>query len=452
MRAQPSPVTGSLDDTLEVLVTWLTAQIAEFQIPGAAIGVTVGDDRLARAIGVTETGTDHAFTPSTLFGIASLSKIFTATALASLVHEGTVSLEDPVTTYLPDLRLASPDDTTALTVGHLLSHAGGWADMLEPVPGEDSLSWYATQMANLPQVAPVGTKFGYSNSGFMLAGSVIEQITGATYEDVIDETVLKPLDMDFSAFTSSEISSTKRALGHQLEGDDLVAIPIPENPRVINPAGGLLSTLDDMLNFVHAHASINTSHLNPEMLASMRQPQIEAGSVGPVAVDHIGLGWMMFDFEGETVLMSQGGDSGLISAMIAVPSRQFGIVTLVNSDTGMTLANDTVLRGMADFTGLARPESKTHPLTDAEARNATGQFGLTDWMTFTTAPTNGSLHVSASAGGEEVADFSGDFTMISPYQGHKPFLSGKIWMDLVPDDTGTIQWLRFAARLLPRIA
>jgi hypothetical protein len=151
------------------------------------------------------------------------------------------------------------------------------------------------------------------------------------------------------------------------------------------------------------------------------------------------------------VLMSQGGDSGLISAMIAVPSRQFGMVILANSDTAMMLVNDAVLRGLSAFTGLALPEPETHVLTYDEAANAEGQFGLPEWMTFTITPADGSLLLATSAGGQEVPDLSGLFTMTSSTRGFMPCLGGRLWLDLVPDDTGSMQWLRFAARLVPRM-
>jgi CubicO group peptidase (beta-lactamase class C family) len=433
------------------LVQWLTTRCEELRVPGAAIGVAVGDQRFTHALGVTQIGTEDAFSTSTQFGIASLTKIFTATALASLVQDGALGLEYPVAGFLPEFRLSSPDATAALNVGHLLSHAGGWADILEPVPGQDSLAWYAGQMADLPQVAPVGTQFSYGNSGFMLAGAVIEQVAGATYEDVISEAVLQPLGMKNSGFAGSTGANASRATGHQLDDGQLAPIPVEDAPRAVNPAAGLLSNVDDMLTFVQAHATIDPGQLNPDALASMRHPRNSGGSVGPVVVDHIGTGWMLLDFDGETVLMSQGGDAGLISAMIAVPSRQFGMVVLANSDTAMMLVNDAVFRGLSTFTGLSLPEPKTHTLSGDEAANADGQFGLPEWMTFTVTAADGSLNLVASAGGQEISDLSGEFTMTSATRGFKPYLGGRLWVDLVADGTGKIQWLRFAARLLPRI-
>ncbi len=455
--AYAQPATPTIDrgetqlEEFDTLVQWLVSRANELQVPGAAVGVAAGDRRFTHATGVAETGVQDAFTTETQFGIASLTKIFTATALAVLAHDGALSLDDPVTQYLPDFRLSDSGDTANVTVGHLLSHAGGWADILEPVPGQNSLAWYATQMADLPQIAPVGTAFSYGNSGFLLAGAVIEQVTGASYEQVISESVLQPLGMGQSGFTASTSPMVNRATGHQLAGGELVPIPIEDIPRAVNPAGGLLSNIDDMLTFAEAHASIDHGQLNSDALASMRSPRNTGGSVGPIVVDNIGAGWMLLDMGGETVLMSQGGDSGLISAMIAIPSRQFAMVVLANSDTAMMLVNDAVLRGISTYTGLALPVPEVHLLTTQEAANAEGRFGLPEWMTFEITPADGALRLTTSAGGEEIPDLSGHLTMTSPTRCFKPHLGGKLWLDLVPGETGSIQWLRFAARLLPRI-
>lgn len=324
--------------------------------------------------------------------------------------------------------------------------------MLEPVPGEDALDWYAAQMGDLPQVAPVCTQFSYSNSGFLVAGAILEKLANESYENQVAASVLQPLGMTHSEFANTAAKTSDRAVGHQIEDGKQVEIPLADVPRAVNPAGGLISTLDDMLNFVQAHAGIDAGELDPALLAPMRQPRNTGGSLGPVVVDHIGTGWMLLDIAGETVLMSQGGDSGLISAMVTVPNRQFGMVVFANSDSGMMLVSDAVMRGLADFVGLSIPEPQPYVLASDEAARMEGEYGIPEWMTFTVTPNQKSLRITAAAGGEEIADLSGQYTMVSAITGFKPYLGGRLWIDLVPDDSGTAQWLRFAARLLPRLA
>ncbi|MBX3071859.1 MAG: hypothetical protein KF883_15245 [Thermomicrobiales bacterium] len=205
-----------------------------------------------------------------------------------------------------------------------------------------------------------------------------------------------------------------------------------------------------MLTFVQAHASIDFGQIDAESLASMQEPRSQGGAIGPVIVDATGAGWMLLDIDGETVLMSQGGDAGLISAMVAAPGRKFGMVVLANCDTALTLVNDAVLYGLATFLDLSRPESEPYTLTEDEAMNAEGQYGLPEWITFVVSPETNAMRVAALAGGEEIADFSGDYTMTSATHGFKPFLGGKLWIELVRDDTGEMGWLRFIGRLLPK--
>lgn len=450
-RESTSESTGNAVEPFDTLIEWLDSRTDELDVPGAAVGVVSGDQRFTRGIGVASTDTGEPFTSSTPFGIASLTKIFTATTLASLAHHGALDLDDPVRNHLPDFSLADPESTDAVTIGHLLAHAGGWADVLEPAPGQDSLAWYVSQMADLPQVAPVGTHFSYSNSSFLLAGAVIEQLVGEPCEAAIAESVLHPLGMADSGFSDTPDTASNRAVGHQIVDGKLEVVPPPELPRAANPAAGLISTVDDMLAFVEAHAGIDPGSLDPGALGTMRQPHNTGGSIGPVVVDNIGIGWMLLDIGGETVLMSQGGDAGLISAMVAVPARQFGMVVLANSDSAMMLANEAVLRGLADFTRLALPEPEPYPLTKEEASNAEGQYAIPEWLSFTVTSSEASLRLATTAGGNEIPDLSGDFTMTSATQGFMPSLGGRLWLDMVPDDTGTIQWLRFAGRLAPRV-
>jgi CubicO group peptidase (beta-lactamase class C family) len=453
VHAQTPAPKPTAPETFDSLVEWLSGKMEELNVPGAAIGVVNGDQRLTRGIGLANTSSAAEFTPSTPFGIASLTKIFTATALSSLANDGALDLDSLVRNHLPEFSVADPIATKYVTVGNLLSHAGGWADLLEPVPGEDDLGWYASQMGDVPQVAPVGTQFNYSNSGFLVLGAIIEQLVNDRYESNIAESVLQPLGMTNSEFANTAAKSSSRAIGHQIVDGKQTEIPLADVPRAINPAAGLISTLDDMLNFVQVHAGIDPRQLDPALLAPMRTPRNTGGSLGPVVVDHIGTGWMLLDIAGETVLMSQGGDSGLISAMVAVPGRQFGMVVLANSDSAMMLVNDAVMRGLADFVELSIPEPEPYVLTAEESARATGEFWFPEWIALAVAPNQDSLRITATTiDGDEIPDFSGQYTMTSANRAFLPYLGGRLWIDLVPDDFGDIQWMRFAARLLPRLS
>lgn len=442
---------GQILETFETLMEWLATKIEELGVPGAAVGVTFRGQRFTRGMGIANVDSGLPFSPTTPFGIASLTKIFTATALASLAHNGALRLGDPVRRHLPNFTVADPEATEAITVAHLLSHTGGWADVLEPETDQDSLDWYVANLHDAPQVVPVGTHFSYSNSGFLVAGAVAEQVTGVCYEDAILELVLHPLGMTRTTFARDREATGNAAVGHELIDDTYATLPPAEIPRAVHPSAGIVSTIDDMLTFVEAHATIDPGRLDPEELASMRRPLATGGSLGPVIVDQVGVGWMLLDTAGETVLMSQGGDSGLISAMVAVPSREFGMIVCANSDAGMMLANDAVLRGLAEFVDLALPEPHPYTLTGDEAADAEGRYEIPGWLTIDVAPDDGSLQLSTSAGGHEIPEMSGRFTMVSARTGFMPYLGGRMWVDLVPDDSEGIRWLRFAGRLAPRV-
>ncbi|MGB3328280.1 MAG: serine hydrolase domain-containing protein, partial [Thermomicrobiales bacterium] len=363
----------------DALMDWFSQRMADLAVPGGAIGVAIGDQRFTRAIGVADASTGAAFTTDTRFAIASLTKIFTATAAATLAHDGTLHLNEPVRKHLPDVALADPASTAALTVGDLLCHAGGWADLLEPIPGQDALAWYAAHLADLPQIARPGTRFSYSNSGFMVAGAVIEQSGGFPCEEVIARTVLRPLGLVDTTFPDAHADGDHRAVGHLTAERPWTVIP-RDAPRAINPAAGLIATLDDILTFAQAHAEPDGGRLDPGILATMRNPRIAGGALGPFVADEVGLGWMLLRVGGERVLMAQGGDAGMISAMLAVPSRRFAMVAFANSESALLLPNEAMFRGLAAFLGLSLPDPETFHLSRTDMRAASGTFGLPGWL------------------------------------------------------------------------
>ncbi|MGN6031353.1 MAG: serine hydrolase domain-containing protein [Thermomicrobiales bacterium] len=437
-------------DSFGLLTQWLTARMRELGVPGAAVGVSVGGQRLTTGIGMANADTGAAFTPSTPVGIASLTNIVTATTVALLASDGALALDDPVQRHLPAFHVADPEASSTVTIGHLLSHAAGWADSLEPVAGADDLAWYAERMGDIPQIVPVGTHFTYSNSAFMLAGAAIERVTGMTYEHIADAAILRPLGMTHTAFAQAIAPGPERAIGHDLLDGEWHPVRSEGVPRAINPAAGLVSTLDDMLAFVEAHADVSPRTLDAGSLAMMRRPRIAGGSLGPVVVDHIGAGWMLLDVGGESVLLAQGGDAGMISGMVAVPGRRFGMVGFANSESALLLINDTILRGLSGFLGLNLPAPTPCVPSPDKLAACSGRFSLPDWLAFEISASDATLHLTTRAGDHVLPDLSGPLVMTSPSRGYLPHLGSRIWIDLVPDDAGRFQWLRFAARLVPR--
>ncbi len=131
-----------------------------------------------------------------MFQIGSTAKTFTATAVMVLVEQGRIELDRPVRRYLPGLRLRDEHAAETLTVGQLLNHTAGWDggdSWTDTGEGDDALERSVALLADLPQQFAPGTGASYNNAAFVLAGRVVEKVTGETFERALARLVLDPL-------------------------------------------------------------------------------------------------------------------------------------------------------------------------------------------------------------------------------------------------------------------
>ena len=191
-----------------------------------------------------------------------------------LVEEGLLDLDTPVRTYLPSLRLGDEAAAAGATVRHLLTHTGGWeGDYFDdPSRGDDALALMVNRLADLPQVVPLGTIFWYNNAGFYIAGRVLEVVGGEPFERLVEKRILRPLGLDETYFFPEDVMTHRFAAGHQeAEGDEgtIVEVARPwQLPRAAHAAGGLTSTVGDLLRWARFHLGAE-----PAWLPSMREQQ-----------------------------------------------------------------------------------------------------------------------------------------------------------------------------------
>lgn len=175
--------------------------------PGVSVLVRhEGKKLFEHSYGLADAEAKRAATPRTNYRLASVSKHFTATAILTLMQEKKLKLEDPIATYLPGL-------PPGITIKHLLTHQSGLADYEDHLPAGDFQvhdSDVLTILQKVPDLlAPPGTKYAYSNSGYALLALLVEKITGQRYAEALRERVLKPAGM-------------RNTLAHE-EGNDTVA-------------------------------------------------------------------------------------------------------------------------------------------------------------------------------------------------------------------------------------
>lgn len=279
--------------------------------------------------------------PGTRFGLASLSKAFTATAILTCVRDGLLGIEDRVVDLLPAARrprTMAPE----VTVHHLLTHTSGigdYAEEDEDLPGyvEDYAAlWRDVPMYRIerpddllplyvdaPPTAQPGAGFHYSNAGFVLLGALLEEVTGREFVPAVTERVLQPAGMESSGYFRSDEPVPDVAVGYLRRSDDA---PWRSNiysvPVIGNGDGGAHATPRDLDRFLRAIASGDL--LGPDLGARMRSRHV------PVS-DGVWYGYGLY-LRADGSFGHGGGDPGVETVARHVPDRDLTLVALCNGE------------------------------------------------------------------------------------------------------------------------
>jgi CubicO group peptidase (beta-lactamase class C family) len=307
----------------------IAAELAAAGVPGGALGIVV-DGRLAYAtgLGVKDAATGEPVGADTVFRVASTSKTFTAATVMSLADDGLVSLDAPVTRYLPELRLQPPHDPARLTLRRLLSHTAGVPDYLELecADGPDALAaWFAAH-PNLTLWTPPGRLWSYSNLGYSLAGLVAERAGAAPFRQLVEDRVLGPLGMVTATYDVDEvIAGNDYAVAHPLDPIDATLTRC----GLTDPPGYLYASVRDLGRFTEAVLAGGEGAVDPGSLVQMALPHTST-QAPPDAF--YGLGLFQQRYQSALVVGHPGDLPGMHSAWWLVPGRRFGVVVLVNGD------------------------------------------------------------------------------------------------------------------------
>jgi CubicO group peptidase (beta-lactamase class C family) len=337
------------------LDSYVRSALEQWKVPGAAIAIVRNDSVIyARGYGVRDVGTSAPVTAQTIFAVGSLSKAFTATAAAMLVDEGRLSLDAPVTTYLPEFRLADPA-TRDVTLRDLLSHRTGTA--------RSELAWYGSRADRaelvrraqyLPAAAPFRSTFIYNNIMYLAAGQVVGRVADTSWDEVVRTRIFTPLGMTSTGTTVRELShQADVATPHAAVATGVITIPW-RNADNIGPAGSINSNVVDMAQWVRlqlgAGAYGGRQLVSRRLSDEMHSPQTIIPLQGlakrfePLAhLAAYGMGWVLNDHGGRLVVKHTGGIDGMSSLVALVPEERFGFVVLTNLD-GTFLPSALALR------------------------------------------------------------------------------------------------------------
>ena len=312
-----------------------------WRVPGLAVGaIANGRVVLAAGYGRRDTRTRDSMTQRTRFTIGSLTKPITATTICRLVEAGLLCWDEPVWRYLPEFRLHDPVASAEATLRDLLSHRTG-------LPEHD-LVWYGSgpTLNDIPErlrlLAPSATfrsRWQYQNMAFATAALAASRAAGRAWPKLVTSELLVPLEMRGTGFLRDFVPGGKRgaAMPHLLVRGHRRRLPWRDMQNGIDPVGGLVSCLDDLLIFLRFHLAGGV-HTNKQLigraaLAELYRPQIlvEAADPGGTSASlAYGLGFFVTSFRGSKVVMHGGRFDGFQGELYFLPDLGIGCVALSN--------------------------------------------------------------------------------------------------------------------------
>ena len=326
----------------------LHALRAHHRVPGASLAIRQGDSVVELSSGVTNVRTGVEVTPETLFQIGSNTKVYTTTLIMQLVEEGQIALDHPVREYLPEFHLMDREAETEVTVRHLLNHTSGIeGDHFEAFgPGNDSIALYVGSLAGIGQIHRPGERFSYCNAAFVVAGRIIEVVTGKHFHEVFEERLRKPLGLQATTVLIEEMIGFRYAAGHYLnDGGEPERVVQIMMDRSAAPAGSVTSaTAADVLRFVQMHldggrAPDGARVLTEASVKLMQTPTVSRPGT-PNGRGWQGLGWRLDEWDGHRVIGHGGGTNGQLSFLEVLPDEALSVVLLTNSSSGGLLWRD----------------------------------------------------------------------------------------------------------------
>jgi len=381
--------------------SWLIRrEMAKNNVQGLSIAL-VDDQKVvwAEGFGFADTKAGRPATADTIYRVGSVSKLFTVTAALQLAERGLISLDQPLSQYIPDFSLKTHSaDAPPITVRSVMTHHSGIpSDYMKGMwsKGVHPFSELPAELRDDYAAFPPYTVFSYSNVGMSLLGLAVQNVSGMKFSDYMRQSVLEPLGMKDAYFSPSLADSPQSSRAYS--GRDEKQEPALRDV----PAGGLNASAPDLGRFIEmvlAGGELDGHRvLRPESVHEMLSPQ---NSRIPLDLDfRIGLGWMLgglgrIDIKNAGPVVHHNGATFYHRAeVIVLPESKLGVVVLSNTATKQKvvdiIAVEVIKTALEVKSGARQPERKpveTGPfLSGDELRSYTGYYATVAGLTKITA-------------------------------------------------------------------
>jgi len=333
---------GQETDWKKMINEWREA----YHVPGLSVGI-IKDGKVifSDGAGTMEEGKKQEPDGQTLYAIASNTKAFISAAIATLVDEGKLNWDEPVSKYLPYFQLYDPCVSEMATIRDLLCHRVGLGTF-----SGDAI-WYRSvysaeevikHASAIPQAFQFRSGFGYSNVMFIAAGEVIRKVTGKSWDQYVKEKFITPLKMDRTVTSINDLPGKKNvATPHNPNGTGNDPLPWVEW-NSSGAAGGIISCTDDMLKWMGMQLNRGMEGTDTFFTRADQQmmwtPQVSytvsdraRELYGNRNFNGYGLGWGTSEYNSRQMISHTGGYDGMYSAVTLLPTEKIGVVVLTNT-------------------------------------------------------------------------------------------------------------------------
>ena len=356
-------------------------ELKQTNTPGAAVAVVSGDRLVfAKGFGTANIETGAPVIPDMLFRVGSITKMFTATVLATLAEDKQINLDEPIGKYVKEL-----NPKLSVVTGHqLMSHTAGMTDESPSDYGSHDDSALAAYVRSLKEdhfFTEPGRIFSYSNPGFDVAGFLIEEFGGRPYADQMSERLFEPLGMKSTTFRPTVAMTYPLSQGHSLSGKAKPAVIRPFGDNAAGwPDGFMFSSVNDLARFAIAFMDggriDGKQVLTPAAIARLSTPYADLHSRFGFENGKYGYGLFVHDYRGVHVVWHAGLIPGFGALLQMVPARRFAVIVLANRSG--SLLNKTAEKAMELMLPLgakaAVKSEQALPVSQAEISEYVGTY------------------------------------------------------------------------------
>jgi CubicO group peptidase (beta-lactamase class C family) len=335
---------GAFLAKVPAIETLIREKMVEGKIPGLSVAIVRGSETIYQAgFGFADLASRQKATAASVYQIGSNSKAFTALGILKLEKDGRIDLDAPVTRYIPWLKTYERGVEVPITVVQFLHHTSGLDSntiyRLSPSEGPDALTQTVRKLSGIELVTPPGQAYQYATMNYDVLGLLIETVTGQSYDEYIEENVLKPLGLDHTYVDRSRVNPGQKTQGYKTGFTASLAYSAPwyEGDK---PAGYLLSDVADMAQWLKIQTGavpLSEGDARQDDAALIRESHVPDQSVpffgeGMVYAE----GWIVTDRAG-TEILHRGSNPNYSSYLIFRPEEQIGVAVLSNSNSYRSL-------------------------------------------------------------------------------------------------------------------